>query len=80
MVSVVYTTINSEQDARKIANILVEEQIVALHITYRFETVTYLFLESFDDIVSFLMPTYGIHKVAYLIIDGFTRKLFEGMS
>jgi len=29
MVAVVYTTINSEQDARKIAKILVEEQIVA---------------------------------------------------
>jgi len=29
MVAVVYTTIDSEQDARKIAHILVEEQIVA---------------------------------------------------
>ena len=29
MVAVVYTTIDSEQDARKIARILVEEQIVA---------------------------------------------------
>jgi periplasmic divalent cation tolerance protein len=29
MVAIVYTTINNEQEARKIANILVEEQIVA---------------------------------------------------
>ena len=29
MVAVVYTTINNEQEARKIANVLVEEQIVA---------------------------------------------------
>jgi periplasmic divalent cation tolerance protein len=29
MVSIIYTTIDNEQDARKIANFLVEEQIVA---------------------------------------------------
>jgi periplasmic divalent cation tolerance protein len=29
MVAIVYSTINNEQDARKIAHILVEEQIVA---------------------------------------------------
>jgi len=29
MISVIFTTINNEQDARKIANYLIEEQIVA---------------------------------------------------
>ena len=29
MISVIFTTINNEQDARKIANFLIEEQIVA---------------------------------------------------
>ena len=44
MISIIYTTIDNEQDARKIANVLIEEQIVAcvniipnVHSIYRWK-------------------------------------------